>query len=285
MTTKAMRGALALGALILAACEPADAGGGAGVGGRFAFVRDGALVVSLDSGEDERTLTDPATSAEPALAPNGQTVVFAYSASRDDRSRGLATVTFAGEGLATLAAPPNGSSYSAPAVGPDGTTVVFTATDGISSRLWRVSLDGGSPTVVAPGESDLHAPAFLDASRLVVLRGTTLATADLASGAIVSLGVRSASRPAPSPDGTLVAYAAASSPSRIVVRRLSDGTETLLAATGNDDTNPVFSPDGLWVGFESKSPGGQQPLLYAARADGTGTPLLLQSGADLAWSF
>jgi len=285
MRTKVMRGGLALGALILAACEPADAGGGAGVGGRFAFVRDGALVASLDSGEDERTLTDRSTSAEPALTPNGQTIVFAYSASGDDRSRGLATVTFSGEGLATLAAPPNGSSYGKPAIGPDGTTVVFTSTDGIASRLWRVSLDGGSPTAIAPSENDLHAPAFLDASRLVVLRGTTLAAADLTSGAVVPLGVRSSSRPAASPDGTLVAYAAPSSPSRIVVRRLSDGSETLLAATGSDDTNPVFSPDGVWVGFESKSPGGQQPLVYAARADGTGTPLLLQSGADLAWSF
>jgi hypothetical protein len=70
-----------------------------------------------------------------------------------------------------------------------------------------------------------------------------------------------------------------------VVRRLSDGLETPLASTGDGDVNPAFAPDGLFVGFQSKSPTGLQPLLYAAKADGTGSPVLLQSGTELAWSF
>ncbi|MFM2153028.1 MAG: hypothetical protein RL199_1463, partial [Pseudomonadota bacterium] len=152
-------GMVALG-LFVAACEPLDSGGGAGVGGRLAFVRDGALVTSLDSGDGERTVTDIGTSAEPALSPNGQSVVFAYSAAKDERARGLQTVAFGGEQLALLAAPPAGTSYGSPVFSPDGTTVVFAATDGIDSRLYRVDVGGGAPVPVARTEGDLRFPSF-----------------------------------------------------------------------------------------------------------------------------
>jgi Tol biopolymer transport system component len=138
---------------------------------------------------------------------------------------------------------------------------------------------------VARTESDLRFPAFRSAGELVVLKGQTLALVSLSAGTVTSLGVTSISRPAVSPDGEFLAYATATSPSRIVVRRLSDGTETRLATTGDGDVKPAFSPDGLFVGFESKSPTGLQPLLYAAKVDGTGTPVFLQSGSELAWSF
>jgi TolB protein len=272
-------------ALLVAACEPADSGGGAGVGGRLAFVRDGALVTSLDSGDDERILTEAGTSAEPALSPNGQTVVFAYSAAKDERARGLQTIAFGGDQLAPLALPPAGTSYGSPVFSPDGGTVVFTSTDGVGSRLFRVDAGGGMPFAVAPSETDLRFPAFRAAGELVVLKGQTLALVSVSSGTVISLGVTSISRPAVSPDGAFVAYATATSPSRIVVRRLSDGTETPLAMTGEGDVNPAFAPDGLFVGFESKSAGGLQPLLYAAKVDGSGAPVLLQSGSELAWSF
>ena len=277
-------GLLAVAALAVA-CEPADSGGGAGVGGRLAFVRDGALVTSLDSGDDEQTLTEPGTSAEPALSPNGQTVVFAYSELKDERARGIQTVAFGGRLLGTLAVPPAGATYGSPVFSPDGGTVVFASADGVGSRLFRVDANGGTPFLIAPSETDLRFPAFRSAGELVVLKGQTLALVNVSTGTVTSLGVTSVSRPAVSADGAFVAYATATSPSLIVVRRLSDGTETPLASTGEGDVKPAFAPDGLFVGFESKSAGGLQPLLYAAKADGSGAPVLLQSGSELAWSF
>jgi Tol biopolymer transport system component len=276
-------------ALLLCACEPLDQGGGAGVGGRIAFLRDGALVTSQDSGDGELIITDPGTSGAPALTSNGQTVIFPYAANKDENARGLFRVSSSGGTPEELVAAPAGTTFDAPSLSKDGQKIAFVATttsDG-ASRIWIAPASGGTPAPAAGSDAngDLRFPAWLDADTLLVSKGAAnaLHKLDLAIGALTDLGLASASRAAASPDGKRIAYAKGS-PAAIVVRDLATGVETTLASTGRGDNNPAFSPEGTLVAFDAKGQGEAQAKVYAASADGTGTVALLQTGAQAAWS-
>jgi Tol biopolymer transport system component len=275
---------LPLAVLLLCACEPLDEGGGAGIGGRIAFVRDGILVTSADSGDGELLITDPGTSADPVLSANGQSVVFAFHPSRDLAASGLYRVASSGGTPERLIDPPMGTGFSAPAFSPDGQTIAFVATTGADSEVWTVPASGGSGAPVKGGHKDLRFPAWLDARTLIVSKGAGLALhrLDLGTGALTPVGVASRSRAAISPDGLRIAYAA-SSPLAIRVRDIASGAETSIATTGNGDANPAFSPDGRFVAFDAKGASEATPKIYAAHADGTPGVVLLQTGNSVSW--
>ncbi len=282
-----VRCALAGLVLVLAACEPADTGGGGGVGGKLAFIRDGALVVSLDSGDQERDLTDPNTSADPALSPTGQTVAFAFAVGGDLTVTSLQTVPFAGDVRTPVATPNSGQSFSQPAWSKDGSTIVFVDTEGADTQLMTVPATGGSaPTPVAPTLTDLHFPAYLDDHTLLVSKGASLEleTLDLTTLALTDLGISSPSRGAVSTDGSKIAYSRVDATTQVVVRDLATGAETPVASTGFGDFNPTFAPDDTFVAFDAKGPSDSSPKIYAAKTDGTGGTLLLQSGHQASWS-
>jgi TolB protein len=267
-------------ALAVAACEPLDTGSGGGAGGRLALIRGGALVVSTDTGDDERTLTDQSTSADPALSPNGTSVVFAHNASGAQDGRSITLVAFEGSTLTTLAEPGAGESFGAPTFSPDGQTVYFVSQNGSATRLMKVSLDGGDAERVASTEGFDH-PAFLNASTLLVRDSSgEVKSFDLTMGSASALGFSAADRVAVSPGGASVAYAKGGV---IAVRSLATGNEVTLATTGFGDRRPAFSPDGLQVAFEAQGPSEQQPKLYAASVDGLGSATLLQVGGSAAW--
>ncbi len=274
----AFRIALSAAVFVIAACEPLDLGGGGGAGGRLAFVRKGALVVSLDSGDAERLITEEGTSAAPALSPNGQTIAFAYSETGSAET-GIATVAYGGDTITSVAQPAPGTSYGSPTFSPDGTTIVFVASVGGRSELWKVDTSGGTPERLSTQEG-LYFPAFLSSTSLVVAQGTglALATLDLTTDTVTPLGGTLLARAAVSPDRTRIAFGRGGV---IVVRTLATGQEQPLATTGFGDQKPAFSPDGSSVAFEATND--QQPKIYAAPADGTGTTMLLQVGSDVAW--
>jgi len=186
--------ALGLGGA-LAACEPADlmAGGGGGVGGKLAFVRDGALVLSDDAAAGEQVLTDSETSAQPAFSSNGQELVFGFheAGGTDDA---IDRIALTGLSQSTLAAPPAGTSYGSPDYSADDASVVFEAVTGADSVLMQVALDGGTPETLA-GSEGLRQPVTLDAARVLALRDGQLVTFEVSTGVVTEL----ASPPAPAP--------------------------------------------------------------------------------------
>jgi Tol biopolymer transport system component len=96
-----------------------------------------------------------------------------------------------------------------------------------------------------------------------VVQGGEVKRLDVATGALTGTGAATSGRVAVSPDGTRIAYA---KDSLIFVRNLQTGDEVSVATSGNGDRNPCFSYEGSLVGYEAGSP----PILYQAKADGTG---------------
>lgn len=268
---------LTFASLALVGCEPLDGGGGGGIGGQLAFIRNGALVISADDGSGERTLTDINTSSSPALSPTGGTIAFAFS-SAGDLTRGIYTIVTAGSTvLEPIATPSSTATFSSPAWSPDGTQLVFVSTDNARSTLYTVSSTGGeTPAALAPSLVGARYPAYLDSSTLVVVHGEEIKTLDLDSGKTMSLGTKTTSRVAVAPGGERIAYVTTSGD--LVVRTLATGEETGLAAASRTATLPAFSFDGSLVAFDM---GG---LIYATAANGLGVLDILQSGAEVSWS-
>lgn len=269
-------------AVAVAGCEPLDMGGGGGVGGRLAFLRSGALVVSQDDGSGERTLTEPDTAADPALAPNGQTVAFAFSPDGNENARGIYRVGFsAGAVIEPVAEPPAGTTYRSPVWSPNGQEIVFVSVTGSSSTVMRVPAfdDGAEPVAVNGAPMNARFPTFIDSARLLVSVGSNdamLTIVDLELQETTDVGARTRHRPSVNADR--IAYSKDAGGGVIWIRDLDSGEEYPIASTGNGDSKPAFSPDGVWVAFESSN------VIYAARADASGDIEVLQSGTDVSWS-
>lgn len=268
--------ALGLG-LALTACEPPDEGGGAGVGGRLAFIRSGALVVSMADGSAERNVTYPDTSSSPALSPSGQTIAFLYSP--HGSTPALYRIGFSGDEPELVLEPEAGETFASPAWMPNGSTLLLVSRTAAGTKLIEVSAQDGSAQTLLPSLTDVQTVSVLSSNEVLVTLGVEreLALVTLSTGAVETLGITTESRPSAFMGGRRIAYSAGDGTIRVM--DLTTYEEVSLATSGRGDRNPVFAEtDGSVVAFEAAN------RLYAAFADGTDAAVPLQDGTQVTWA-
>ncbi|MEO8706402.1 MAG: serine/threonine-protein kinase, partial [Kofleriaceae bacterium] len=237
---------------------------------------------------------------DPAARP--QTLAEAVDAMAGGRSRpgrvrrallfGVAGAVLAGGGVAVLASRPGGddpAAVPAPLAHPPKllqlpleleSTVSFAtlSLDGKAllyqdeTRAWRYDIETASAVGLTGLDGGSEGIAMADGRN-------TATTYGLARQAWVSIGVPAStpprrlfagSRSSPSPDGTRVA--GLSLDNWIVVHELATGvTRTLVHATGNVQSRPVWSPDMqtlMWGEIAVKSAGGKSVMHLTRIADG-----------------
>ena len=175
-----------------------------------------------------------------------------------------------------------------PAVSPDGKSIAFTSSRDGNAEVYAMSADGSRQTRLTAFHRDDWSPlwspsgdalAFLSAregtGRIFLMRPDGTGQARLLAAWDEEIEEET---PTWSPDGTRIA----------LVARRSDGTSEVWVADRKGkrwpvsedrsrDTTPAWSPDGRFVVFASRS--GRESHLVIARADGSGKPIAITSGA------
>ena len=303
-------------AAALAACEPVDIdlGGGGGTGGGafgkgFAFVRNdssGRNVYVVDDAGDANSplqLTQAGGAYEPAVAPSGKLVAFAY---RSGSTAEIRTVPTTGQGQAstlfstTSTACPGCSRFRNPTFSPDGSAIVFTLDQGGYSKLAAVNTAGtafqllttpsnlvanfyGVASFFPDGKSVLATASNYSSSQLnfLVLVNVSTGAAQRVSEDLGGTAQVVTTRAVVSPDGTKVAFdgRVSSGGSQIFVAQLSPSFGAVTAIsnhpgeTGVQDTWPSWRGN-TEVGFLSDDGGNDNIYRLSIASSGAGTLLV-----------
>jgi Tol biopolymer transport system component len=149
---------------------------------------------------------------------------------------------------------------SAPALSPDGRTVAYASEDGGGRHIWVCDVQGGPPLRLTAGGDYDDSPAwFPDGSALAYVswkagRPGVWKVPRLGGPPVLLL--EEAIDPAPSPDGTRLAFSRAGEEGfhRIGVAPLKRPGEARLVSDVNggvwDHRRPAWSPDGAWLCYE-----------------------------------
>lgn len=187
--------------------EPANDASPRSAAGRVVFSsdRDGnaeIYIANADVAAPRRVTRSGAVDDEPALAPDGGTIVFVSNRSGAPRLWSVPAPATSDTGIATPVALATGSASwvpeRAPTWSPDGSRIAFTSTRTGSSQVWVVAAAGG-PAMQATHESggafspawsaDGSAILYTSASGTPTLRRVSLATGLATNFAADPLGI------------------------------------------------------------------------------------------------
>ena len=275
---------------------PTTVGGG---GGQIAFAskRSGTTqvwVMNVD-GSDLRQLTEIAEGAcQPEWSPDGMQLVFTSPCEKNEefyRSSGIFTINADGSGLAPL--PSVGGGDFDPVWSPDGEQIAFTSLRNSGRpRVYVLNLADSTVTRLSEQYSYDRQPYWSpDGSQIAFVttqKGPVQIWTMDADGGNQQLFSRSGdainSHPVWSPDGEVILFTQVSHAGRI---------PSIVAASYNDgqyseyqyELGPVpireakYSPDGLWLVFESW-PEGSNHDVYIMSASGAGKTRLTDALGD-----
>ncbi len=265
---------------------PTKVGGG---GGQIAFAsrRSGTTqvwIMNID-GSGLRQLTDITEGAcQPEWSPDGMQLAFTSPCAKNEefyRSSGIFIINADGSGLTPL--PSMGGGDFDPVWSPDGKQIAFTSLrNGGRPRIYVINLEDSSVTRISEQYAYDRQPYWSpDGSQIAFVttqKGPVQIWTMNADGSNPQLFSRSGdainSHPIWSPDGTVILFTQVSNTGRI---------PSIVAASYNDGEyseykyvlGPVpireakYSPDGLWLVFESW-PEGSNHDIYIMSSSGAG---------------
>jgi len=235
--------------------------------------RGGLWTVPAQGGSARKIESDAEDAQSPAWSPDGRWIVCI-------RQGGVAAMASDGSAVRQIT---NGPADQSPSWSPDGRKLFFISPKAGEPQVWSVPVEGGDPTQLTD-DRDLagYAPHWMPGSNLLVyvaggkirtldtesrVRGTipfsarmTLARSSYTRrspelrGPGQTLPVRGICRPAPSPDGRLIAFAALGD----LWLRHADGKSEQVTSGPEDDAEPAWSPDGSKLAYVSNRGGEYQ---------------------------
>jgi Tol biopolymer transport system component len=185
--------------------------------------------------------------------------------------------------------PPNGLDQM-PGISPDGTRIAFMTTretppmpTGQEFDIWVMNSDGGGQQALLHGTGESYFPEFTPDGQTVVMAHEVSGDLDIAyvpstggpfssATQVTEASTVVETHPSVSPDGTRVAFARRLTlPNHDILSIGLDAmNEVPIAATGDQELNPAYSPDGAKIVYYSGASDG----LVIANVDGSApTPL------------
>jgi Tol biopolymer transport system component len=256
------------------------------------------LYTMRPDGSDVGQLTDFATSdGEPAVSPDGRIVAFVHEL--ENLSPVIGSIPIAG-GVVTWLTDEDLFVTGGPSWSPDGSRIAFAAHDGDAQRLFVMNANGTDQRrVTGAAVHWVESPAWSPDGAFIAFTASPLSGDDDPSIWDVytirpdGTGLRNVTNsPAHdegavtwSPDGERIAFSLATGRgSAIVVRRLSDSTQTSITDGSDVDSSPAWSPDGTLIAFDRAPASGGGFDVWIVRPDGSDpTRLTRDGGFSAAW--
>lgn len=121
--------------------------------------------VAVSSGKSERLTSDPRYEVNPAVTPDGQHILYVrLSINWEDHE--IIKTNIDGSGSFVIATDANffdysyGGIFGYPIISPDGNAVLFRSQRNGFINIWKTSIQGGEPVVIAREAADQSGPAW-----------------------------------------------------------------------------------------------------------------------------
>jgi dipeptidyl aminopeptidase/acylaminoacyl peptidase len=249
-------------------------------------------IVPADGSAPPRVLTSGTHDSSPRWSPDGKTLAFVRTPEKDGKPQPAQIFLLALDGGEARPITDLARGAGAPAWSPDGKRLAFSS-----------SMKDGDTATPAPPKSDVrvitsavyraNGGGWNDPDRQSHIWVTDVKPGDIAKATQVTSGKYSEGGHAWSPDGSKIYFASTRVDEPYFYQSDSDlysvpstgGPITKVASINGSIGGPRPSPDGKWIAFNGTLYGTaersyDQPDLFVAAADGTGTPRNLTDKYD-----